>query len=88
MWWRAANGGPQPLELQIVRGPKATMMDILSEKGKTEYPKPVTKPLRLEDKRFVQGVCYFIQRNPKLIKKKKNREKEVNVQNINSIELN
>jgi hypothetical protein len=40
----------------------ATMVDILSEKSKTEYPKPVTKPLRLvEDKRFVQSVCYFIE---------------------------
>jgi hypothetical protein len=35
---------------------RATMMDILSENRKSEYPKPVTKLLRLEKKRFVQGV--------------------------------
>jgi hypothetical protein len=38
----------------------ATMMDILSENSKKEYPKSVTELLRLEEKRFLQGVCYFI----------------------------
>jgi hypothetical protein len=33
------------------------MRDILSENNKKDYPKSVTELLRLEDKRFVQGVC-------------------------------
>jgi hypothetical protein len=48
-----------------------TMMDTLCEKSKNEYPKPVTEPLRLEEKRLVQGVCYFINKMPKLIIYKK-----------------
>jgi hypothetical protein len=36
------------------------MMDILSENRKREYQKSVTDLLRLEEKRFVQGVSYFI----------------------------
>jgi hypothetical protein len=63
---------------------RATMMDILSENCKKEYPKSVTELLKLEEKRFVQGVCYFINKIPKFILK---REKEVNVQNINRILL-
>jgi hypothetical protein len=46
---------------------RATMMDILSENSKKEYPKSVTKLLRLEEKRFVQGVCYFINKIPEFI---------------------
>jgi hypothetical protein len=61
----------------------ATMMDILSENSKKEYSKSVTELLRLQKKRFVHGVCYFINKIPKFIKK----EKEVNVQNINGIFL-
>jgi hypothetical protein len=60
------------------------MMGILSEKCKKEYPKSVTELLRLEEKRFVQGVCYFKNKIPKFIFKK---GKEVNVENINSIFL-
>jgi hypothetical protein len=59
------------------------MMDILSENSKREYPKSVTELLRLEEKRFMQGVCYFINKIPKLIKK----EKEVYAENINSMLL-
>jgi hypothetical protein len=59
------------------------MMDILSENSKKEYPKSVTELLRLEEKRFLQGVCYFIKKIPECILK----EKEVHVQNINSIFL-
>jgi hypothetical protein len=51
----------------------ATLMDILSEKSKKEYPKSVTELLRLEEKRFVQGVCYFINRIPKFICKKRSK---------------
>jgi hypothetical protein len=61
------------------------MMDILFENSKKEYPKAVTELLRLEEKSFLQGASYFINKIPKLIKNKK--EKEVNVQNINNILL-
>jgi hypothetical protein len=43
---------------------RATMMAILSENKKKEYPKSVTELLRLEEKRFVQGVSYFINKIP------------------------
>jgi hypothetical protein len=39
---------------------RATTMAILSGNSKKEYLKSVTELLRLEEKRFVQGVCYFI----------------------------
>jgi hypothetical protein len=42
---------------------RATMMDILSENSKMEYRKSVTELLRLEEKRFVQGACYCINKN-------------------------
>jgi hypothetical protein len=45
----------------------ATMMDILSENSKKEYPKSVTELLSLEEKTFVQGVCYFINKIPTFI---------------------
>jgi hypothetical protein len=43
---------------------RATMMDIFSENSKKEYPKSVTELLRLEEKRFLQGVSYFINNIP------------------------
>jgi hypothetical protein len=43
---------------------RATMRDILSENSKKEYPKSATELLRLEEKRFLQGVCYFINNIP------------------------
>jgi hypothetical protein len=39
---------------------RATMRDVLSQISKKDYPKSVTELLRLEEKRFLQGVCYFI----------------------------
>jgi hypothetical protein len=41
---------------------RATMRDILSENGKKKkkYPKSVAELLRLEEKIFLRGVCYFI----------------------------
>jgi hypothetical protein len=39
---------------------RATMMNVLSENSKKEYAKSDTGLSRLEEKRFVQGVCYFI----------------------------
>jgi hypothetical protein len=43
------------------------MMDILSENSKKEYPESLAELLRLEEKRFAQGVCYFINNIPKFI---------------------
>jgi hypothetical protein len=40
------------------------MRDIVSENGKKEYPTSVTELLKLEEKRFLQGVCYFINNIP------------------------
>jgi hypothetical protein len=53
----------------------ATMMNILSESRGKEYPKSVTELLRLEEKRFLQGACCFINTVPKSILKK-----EINIQ--------
>jgi hypothetical protein len=39
---------------------RATMRDILYENSKKDYPKSVTELLRLEEKIFLKGVCYFI----------------------------
>jgi hypothetical protein len=39
---------------------RTSMIDSLSENSKKEYSKSVTEFFRLERKRFVQGVCYFI----------------------------
>jgi hypothetical protein len=41
---------------------RATMRDILSENSKQEYAKSVTEFLLLEEKRLLQGACYFINR--------------------------
>jgi hypothetical protein len=60
---------------------RATMMEILPENSNKEYPKSVTEILRIEKKRTVQGICYFIKKIPNFISKKKN------VQNINNIFL-
>jgi hypothetical protein len=48
---------------------RATVMAILSENRKKEYPKSVTELLKLEEKRFVQGVSYFINKIPIFILK-------------------
>jgi hypothetical protein len=53
--------------LQTVEDPRATVMDILTENRKKEYPKSVTELLRLKEKAFVQGVCCFINKLPKFI---------------------
>jgi hypothetical protein len=47
-----------------------SMMDILSENRKREYPKLITELLTLESKTFVQGVSYFITKLLNLLKKK------------------
>jgi hypothetical protein len=46
------------------------MMGILYEKKKNKYPRSVTKVLRLEEKCFLQDICYFINNIPKFIKNK------------------
>jgi hypothetical protein len=43
---------------------RATMVEILSENSKKVYSKSVTELLRLEEKTFVQGVSYFINKIP------------------------
>jgi hypothetical protein len=43
---------------------RTTKLDILSENSKKEYPKSVTTLLRLEEKVFVRGVCYFVNNIP------------------------
>jgi hypothetical protein len=62
---------------------RATMMGILFENSKKEYPKSVTELLSFGEKRFLQGVCYFINKIPKFILK----GKAVNVQHFNSVTL-
>jgi hypothetical protein len=51
------------------------MMDILSKNSKKEYPKSVTELVRLDIYIYIyiymQGVCYFINKIPEFIKKKK-----------------
>jgi hypothetical protein len=56
-------------DCKLYEDQRATMMDILSEncKKKKEYSQSVTEPLRLDEKRFVQGACYFINIIPKFI---------------------
>jgi hypothetical protein len=66
----------------------STMMDILSEHRKKEYPKSVTELLRLGGKRCVQGVPHFIKKSYIYLKIKirfVRKEKEADVQNMNSI---
>jgi hypothetical protein len=67
-------------DFKLYEDQRARIMNILSESSKSKYP--VAKLPRLEEKRFEQGVCYFIDKIPKCIK-----TKEVNVQHINSILL-
>jgi hypothetical protein len=66
-------------DFKLYEDQRATVKEILFESSKKEYPKPVIELLRLEEKRFMQGVCYFINKNPKCIKK----GKEICVQNNN-----
>jgi hypothetical protein len=54
-------------DCKLQEAQSATMMDILPENIKKECPKSVTELLRLEEKRFVQGICYFINKIPKFI---------------------
>jgi hypothetical protein len=51
-------------DCKLYEDQRATVMDILSENSKKELPKSVTEHLELEGKRFVQGVCYFINNIP------------------------
>jgi hypothetical protein len=56
------------------RDQRATVMDILSENSKKEYPKSVTELLRLRRKRFVQSVCYFVNKIPKFSLKREKKK--------------
>jgi hypothetical protein len=44
-----------------------TMIDILSERSKTEYLNSDKELIRLEKEWFLQGVCYFKNKIPKFI---------------------
>jgi hypothetical protein len=46
---------------------RATTMAILPENRKMEYPKSVTELLRQEEKSFVQGIPYFVNKIPVFI---------------------
>jgi hypothetical protein len=56
MWWRLQTEEHIFWDYKLYEDQRATMMNILSENSKKEYPKSVTEPLRLEEKRYVQGV--------------------------------
>jgi hypothetical protein len=58
-------------DCKLYEDQRATVMGILSQKSKKEYPKSVRELLRLEEKRFVHGICYFINKIPKFILKKR-----------------
>jgi hypothetical protein len=56
-------------DCKLYEDQRATMMGILSENIKKEYSKSVTELLTLDEKkkRFVQDVCYFINKIPNFI---------------------
>jgi hypothetical protein len=51
-------------DCELYKDQRAAVMYILFENSKKEYPKSVTELLWLEEKRFVQGACYFINNIP------------------------
>jgi hypothetical protein len=59
-------------EIATVREPKGNSDGYFFENSK-EYPKLVTELLRLQEKKCVQGVCYFINKIPKFIKKRESK---------------
>jgi hypothetical protein len=54
-------------DCKLYEDQRATMMDILPQNRKKEYPNTITELLRLEEKRFVQGVFYFINKQKKVL---------------------
>jgi hypothetical protein len=50
-------------------------MNILSENSKKDNLKLVTELSGIDDKIFVQGFCYFINKIPEFIKIKRKRSK-------------
>jgi hypothetical protein len=51
-------------DCKLYEDQRATMVAILSENRKKEHSKPVTELLRLEEKRSVQDVSYFVNNIP------------------------
>jgi hypothetical protein len=51
-------------DCKLYEDQRAKKMYILSQNSEKECPNSVTELLRLEKKRFVQGVCYFINKIP------------------------
>jgi hypothetical protein len=68
-------------DCKLYEDQRAIMMVILSENSNKEYPKSARELLRLEGKRFMQGVLLHEQNSLIYLKK----GTEVNVQNINNI---
>jgi hypothetical protein len=59
----------------VYKDQRATVMAILSENSKKEYPKSVTALLRLDEKNiWARRICYFINKIPKCILKRKERK--------------
>jgi hypothetical protein len=56
---------------ELYEDQRATVMDILFENRRKEFLKSVMELLRLEENRFVHGICNFINKIPKFIKKRK-----------------
>jgi hypothetical protein len=54
-------------DCKLYEDQRATIMEILSENNKEEYPNSVSELLRLEEKGFMQGICCFINNIPKFI---------------------
>jgi hypothetical protein len=54
-------------DCKLYEGQRVTMRDILPENSKKEYRKSVTGLLKVEGKRLVQGVCYFINKITKFV---------------------
>jgi hypothetical protein len=49
-------------DYKLYEDKKATMMGSWSQNSKKGHPKSVTELLRLEEKKFLQFVCYFIKK--------------------------
>jgi hypothetical protein len=60
-------------DCKLYEDQRATMMDILSENSKKRIPKVSYRALKARGKKNLQGVCCFLKKIPKFIKKKKKK---------------
>jgi hypothetical protein len=58
-------------DCKLYEDQRAKMMDILSENSKKNTQSQLQSSSGYKKKRFVQGICYFINNIPKLKKKRK-----------------